>query len=199
MKRRSPSDFDDLDLYRRHDVLWKRLDSSGGDGGFIERLDSGYKLIGAAVFEEDGIRQTVQYTIRCTNDWRTASCQVAYETTDRKIELDIHANDGRWSLNSEPVAAVAGSVDIDLAFSPMTNLLPIRRLGLKVGESATITVAWLRFPDFDLHPLQQTYTRLANRAFRFETLEGTFSRDLTVDEFGAIVHYPGLWGAPGQS
>jgi hypothetical protein len=162
-------------------------------------MDDGYQLVGAAVFFEEGTRRALQYTIRCTEDWRTTSCNVASEAPDRMVELDIRANDGRWILNSTPVPTVDGSIDIDLAFSPMTNLLPIRRIGLKVGESATMTAAWLRYPEFDLRPLEQTYTRLANRVFRFETLDGTFVRDLTVDEFGAVAHYPGLWGAPGQS
>jgi hypothetical protein len=38
-----------------------------------------------------------------------------------------------------------GCLDIDLGFSPSTNLLPIRRLTLAVGEAATVRAAWLPF------------------------------------------------------
>lgn len=38
-------------------------------------------------------------------------------------------------LNGVDCPAVAGCTDIDLGFSPSTNLLPIRRLSLEVGDT----------------------------------------------------------------
>jgi hypothetical protein len=45
---------------------------------------------------------------------------------------------------------MAGCVNIDLNFSPSTNLLPIRRLDLSVGASAIVRAAWLRFPGMNV-------------------------------------------------
>jgi hypothetical protein len=39
------------------------------------------------------------------------------------------------------------------AFSPSTNLLPIRRLNLGVGQAAKVQAAWLRFLGFTLESL----------------------------------------------
>ena len=48
-----------------------------------------------------------------------------------------------WGADSR---AVDGCRDIDLNFSPSTNVLPIRRLSLDVGDQAAVRAAWLRFP-----------------------------------------------------
>jgi hypothetical protein len=51
----------------------------------------------------------------------------------------------------------AACIDLDLNFSPSTNLLPLMDLGLAIGQEATIRAAWLRFPRFALEPLDQVY------------------------------------------
>jgi hypothetical protein len=98
----------------------------------------------------------------------------------------------RWQLNGRDMAALAGCVDVDLGFSPSTNSLPIRRLKLAVGESAEVAAAWLRFPSLEFRRLDQRYTRLAERRYRYES-EGGFVAELEVDEAGLVVDYPGGW------
>jgi hypothetical protein len=88
---------------------------------------------------------------------------------------------------------VAGCLDVDLAFTPATNLLPLRRLGLAVGEGRDATAAWVRFPELDIQPLPQRYTRLAERLVRYESRGGAFTADLEVDELGLVMRYPPLW------
>ena len=55
---------------------------------------------------------------------------------------------GHWWQNEVEQPQVAGCIDIDLNFSPSTNLLPIRRCNLAVGEAVAVNAAWLRFPGF---------------------------------------------------
>lgn len=91
------------------------------------------------------------------------------------------------------VPAVAGCLDVDLAFTPATNILPLRRLGLAVGDSREMTAAWVRFPDLSVEPLAQRYTRLDERRVRYESRGGAFTAELEVDELGLVVRYPPLW------
>jgi hypothetical protein len=91
------------------------------------------------------------------------------------------------------IPAVAGCLDLDLAFTPATNILPLRRLGLAVGESREMTAAWVRFPDLSVEPLAQRYTRLDERRVRYESRDGSFTAELEVDEIGLVVRYPPLW------
>jgi hypothetical protein len=103
--------------------------------------------------------------------------------------------DRRWWLNGVSQPAVEGCVDLDLNFSPSTNLLPIRRLGLGVGEEAEVRAAWLLFPSFKLELLSQVYTRLDDFTYRYSSRGGEFVADLTVNECGLVTLYPGLWMA----
>jgi hypothetical protein len=113
-----------------------------------------------------------------------------------KVEAD---GSHRWRLNGAETAAVEGCIDVDLNFSPSTNLLPIRRLDLAVGQSAEVRAAWLRFPSFNLEPLQQSYRRIDETAYRYESAGGTFVRDLQVAESGLVLQYPGFWEAEGAA
>jgi hypothetical protein len=84
-------------------------------------------------------------------------------------------------------------IDLDLNFSPSTNLLPIRRLNLAVGQKALVTAAWLKFPGFELEPLSQAYSRIDESTYRYESGGGHFMADLKVDRLGFITKYPGIW------
>jgi hypothetical protein len=82
--------------------------------------------------------------------------------------------------------------DIDLAVTPATNTLPIRRLNLEVGQSQEVTAAWLKFPDLTLEILPQLYTRLGPQRYHYQSGTG-FSAELLVDDLGVVTVYPGGW------
>ena len=116
------------------------------------------------------------------------------------VDIQIRTDpDGHWWLNEVEQPEVTGCIDIDLNFSPSTNLLPIRRLGLVIGETAGVKAAWLRFPGFKLEPLPQQYHRLEETIYRYESAGGQFVADLTVNRSGFVVDYPGIWQAEAAS
>jgi uncharacterized protein len=81
---------------------------------------------------------------------------------------------------------------VDLAVTPATNTLPIRRLDLQIGHSASVTAAWIRFPELEIQPLSQRYTRLAKNTYRYESDPG-FSTEIRVDDLGLVTYYRGGW------
>lgn len=96
-------------------------------------------------------------------------------------------------MNGAECPNVEGCLDLDLNFSPSTNLLPIRRLALAAGQEANVRAAWLRFPSFALEPLEQRYHRLNDFVYRYESAGGRFVAELQVSEAGFVTHYPNLW------
>ena len=111
----------------------------------------------------------------------------------RSISLDITADPSRgWRLNGTLVPATEGCLDLDLSFTPSTNLIPVRRLGLGIGGSAPSSAAWLAFPELELKPLKQTYCRIDQLSYRYSTDAG-YSVDLQVNEAGFATLYPGRW------
>ena len=180
-------------------VRWRRLDLPGHESARLESADGAWRLAGAAVFtDEEGRLCRLCYHVDCDAAWRTTGARVAgWVGGDAVDAAGDGGGEGRWRLNGRECPQVEGCVDFDLSFSPSTNLLPIRRLRLDVGEEAGARAAWLRFPGFTLEPLEQVYRRTGEHAYRYGTVDGAFVRDLAVNADGFVVRYPGLWEAAG--
>lgn len=177
-------------------ILWRWTDRPGHEAARLERSADGWVLRGTAVLWDDGRPCRLDYTVHADEAWRSTGARVEGWMGDEGVDVTIAVDaDGRWTLNGAEVPEVAGCVDVDLNFSPSTNLLPIRRLGLEVGGEAEVHAAWLRFPSLRLERLQQTYTRTGDLSYRYESADGAFMRDLDVNRAGLVTRYPGLWEA----
>jgi len=177
-------------------ILWRRLDMPGHEAARLdEGAGAGSVLAGTAAFAHQGMPCCLRYSIQLDAAWRTRSASVDGFVGEREVSVELAVEDGVWSLNGVAQPAVAGCIDLDLNFSPSTNLLPIRRLAPAVGEEAPVRAAWLRFPSFALEPLEQTYRRLEDRLYRYSSSGGQFVRDLPVDAVGFVTEYPDYWRA----
>jgi hypothetical protein len=170
-------------------VIWRRLDVPGHESArLVDR-----HLSGTAVFLQEGRPCRLDYRVVCDAEWRTVSGRVSGWVGEREIEVECSVESGRWRLNGGECPRVEGCIDLDLNFSPVTNLLPIRRLKLAVGQEAAVRAAWLRFPSFELEPLDQVYRRLEEGIYRYESAGGRFVRELPVNEAGFVTVYPDFW------
>ena len=183
-----------------HSILWRRLDLPGHESARLYSADSRQHLTGTAAFLHDHQPCRLDYLVVCDSEWRTLSTRVAGWVGDEEVAIEVVADPaGHWQLNGVAQPAVAGCIDIDLGFSPSTNLLPIRRLNLQVGQQAKVRAAWLRFPGFAFESLDQIYRRLDHNTFRYESGGGRFVRDLEVNEAGFVTLYPDFWELEGNS
>jgi uncharacterized protein len=180
-------------------VIWRRLDQPGHEAARLVRQQSQWHLSGSAVFANVGQPCRLDYRVVCGSDWRTLSARVTGWVGPVLVDVDILVNAGHWKLNGADCPAVTGCVDLDLNFSPSTNLLPIRRLNLAVGAAAPVRAAWLRFPSFTLEPLDQLYRRTAEATYRYESAGGAFVADLEVNGAGFVTSYPRYWQLEGNA
>lgn len=177
-------------------ILWRRVDVPGHEIGRLERRGDGWELSGTALFSWDHRPCKLDYLVSCTGDWRTDGAQVTGAIGDRDVDLRVAVDRERnWYVNEAECPSVAGCIDIDLGFSPSTNLLPIRRLSLAVGEEAEVRAAWLPFPSLTFELLPQLYRREGPQIYRYESRGGAFMRLLEVSPVGFVTSYPGLWAA----
>ncbi len=175
-------------------VLWRRLDEPGHESCRLSRRGPRVQLAGTAVFAYEGRPCRMDYTVRCDAAWRTVSARVSGWVGTAPVEIDITVDAAqRWRLNGADCPDVAGCVDVDLNFSPSTNLLPIQRLGLDVGAESPAPAAWLRFPDLALERLDQVYRRTGPSTYRYWLVDGSFTADLEVGPSGLLSRYGDLW------
>lgn len=175
-------------------IIWRRLDKPGHESARLFLSDSRWNLAGTAVFVHDQQPCRLDYSLFCDSDWRTLSGRVTGWVGDELIGVEIEVDPTRrWLLNGEESPEVSGCIDLDLNFSPVTNLLPIRRLNLAVGDEAIVRAAWLRFPSFKFEPLEQIYRRIENSKYRYQSAGGNFVAELDVDDVGMVTRYPDFW------
>ena len=181
-------------LNDRTTILWRRLDLRGHDTAALTRTPDGWHLSGVAVLAESDRPCRVEYEIDCDPHWLTRRCTLAGYVGATIVTLDVARNSaGEWTVGGVPATSLNGCDDIDLGFTPATNLLPIRRLALPIGARAAVRAAWVRFPELTLEVLNQVYTRLADDRYLYESAGGSFRRELRVDDVGFVVEYPDFW------
>ncbi len=175
-------------------ILWRRLDLAGHDAARLHETRDGWRLEGSAVFLAGCGACRLDYAVACDASWRTSAAQVSGWLGPTAVALDIRVDSRRqWTVNGRTVAEVAGCDDIDLSFTPATNLLPVRRLRLAVGAREPVRTAWLRTPELTVEALDQVYERLTASWFRYESSGGTFTTELEVRPDGFVTRYGDLW------
>jgi uncharacterized protein len=175
-------------------VLWRRLDQPGHEAARLVHHAPFWQLGGTAVFAQDRRTCRLEYQVVCDAGWRTLHAKVAGWIGTDQVKVDMYTDAARrWIINGQQSPAVAGCVDLDLAFSPSTNTIPIRRLSLNPGERAEVRAAWLSFPDLSLEPLVQTYVRTGESSYHYESSGGDFVTELEVGAAGLVLRYPPLW------
>lgn len=174
-------------------ILWRRLDQPGHDSAWLRPDGDSRRINGVAVFLGEQGPCRLEYTVKCDREWRTLSGRVSGWIGAAPVELRIGSEGGRWTVNGVEQPAVAGCIDLDLSFTPATNLLSLRRLALKTGEEAQISVAWLRLPELTLEPLPQLYRALGGGHYWYDSNHGEFTAELRTTSEGFVTDYPPLW------
>jgi uncharacterized protein len=175
-------------------VVWRNLAADGSDYCSLWQMGRSWLLQGTAIVVlKDGRPMLADYEIECDRLWHTrrvaATCLTG--STTRSIDLTVEAS-RLWRSSGEELPTLGQCSDIDLAVTPATNTLPIRRLNLEIGQSREVAAAWLKFPDLTLEVLPQRYTRLDPQRYRYQSGTG-FSAELLVDDLGLVTTYPDGW------
>ncbi len=185
------------------EVMWVPREGPGlehlrlsGDDGIVV-ADS--VIIGL----DDGHAFRVRYEIRCDAAWCVREVRVTGLDSGAP-DLHLWADSrGHWTEGSgQALPALDGCIDVDLSATAFTNTLPIRRLGMRPGQSAELSVVYIEVPSLEVRPARQRYRCLAlgsdGGRYRYESLpyellpEG-FTDELLVDADGLVIDYPKLF------
>lgn len=150
---------------------------------------------GVVIGERGGKPYGVDYTVGCDRSWAVRSLDLG---TADGMALSLRSDGrGHWvNHDGRALPEFDGCLDVDLAGTPFTGTLPIRRIdwarqGGRRAELATVSVP---FDSFVPVPERRSCTALeGGRRFLYEAPDRSFSAELPVDEDGLVLDYPGLF------
>jgi hypothetical protein len=169
------------------DYVWRGLEY---DGLERLRLEEGGMVRASSVV--DSARGRYAYELTAERNWTFRRLQLEALAGERTLTIAFDGKGG-WEVDGVQRLDLSDAIDIDLAITPFTNSLPIRRLDLAIDDEADITVAYVSFPDLEVTVDEQRYTRLDEDLYLYESLDSDFSREIQVDLDGLVVDYPGLF------
>ena len=188
-------------------VTWRSDDGRGFEGTRLLVGPTGVRALGRMVHGGGGADDppfTASYRLVVDADGALRRLAVTSATAGRERHLTLNrTDDGFWLLDTGSGGSrsdFAGAVDVDLAFSPMFNTPPIRRLGLHRGPGDhLLKVVFVALPELTTEVVDQRYravSPLGQGARPEEAVVGftwnTFTAELVVDADAVVTSYPGV-------
>lgn len=199
---------------RQRLVLWAGLDRTRWEAAHLEMTRHGVTATGTQMAVEP-TPYHLDYRLEALDNFVTRLLDIRVRGAGWSRSLVLrHDGRGRWEWVSDALgdvsleaaggdpalaAELVDAVDCDLGFSPLTNLMPIRRHGLELHDGAVdIVVAWVSVPDLGIHAYAQRYESLSHSGegsvvrFIDKGRSEGFVADLQLDADGVIEVYPEL-------
>lgn len=169
-------------MSERLEVVWERWDGHGMERARVTVGPDGV-FADSDLLTPENVH--AHFRIRCDARWRTRHVEVTVlDEPHRTLRLEADG-EGHWDGRPE----LDGCLDVDIYPSPLTNSLPIRRMG---GDGET-RAAWVQIPELTVEPLHQRYTRLSGgNRWRYEAPSSGFTTEFDVDPDGLVLDYPKL-------
>jgi hypothetical protein len=182
-------------------LTWLGEDVPRLEGVRVVLGDRRMRATGALVStaDDDGPAYSATYALATREDGSVSrvSVRAVNAAGERQVTLN-RSEEGIWLVDHGEGAKRTdfdGAVDVDVDACVLFNALPVRRLGLhqQPGEH-DLPVVWVKLPDLSVRLVRQTYRSAPMAAgppvvsFR----QDDFAADLTVDEEGIVLNYPGL-------
>jgi hypothetical protein len=180
------------------EIRWVHIFNPGLETLQLEVSELGVLAYGLVEERRGEYPYRLHYTLLCDPEWKTKELKVELHGPPTK-SLDIVSDGmGKWyNPMREPLPALDGCFDVDLPSAAFTNTIPIRRLGLAVGQTADIRVVYVNVPDIAMGVANQRYTLMESGpqggTYRYENLTTGFGAEIKVDGEGLVLDYPGVF------
>jgi hypothetical protein len=175
-------------------VRWRPEEGVGLEHLSLLPTDTGILARGVVIGSRGGSPYGASYRVICDGNWRTREFHV--DAADGRRAMLFSDGVGHWTNEEgEGRPEFDGCIDVDLAASPFTNTLPIRRLSLARSEqSQVLNMVYVPFDTLVPVPDHQIYTCLEPCAlYAYQAADRTFEARLRTDEDGIVLDYPTLF------
>jgi hypothetical protein len=174
-------------------VCWRSIEQTGLERLVLDEQPGRIVADGIVIGSRGGSRYGLHYKIECDEQWRTREIWVQVQSGPILHLFGNGSGEWRNAANGE-LPELTGCIDVDLAATPFTNTLPIRRLGLSQGERRAIQVVYIPVPSLVPAPAEQAYTCLEpGGRFLYEGIFRKFRAELSTDQDGLVLDYPSLF------
>lgn len=136
-------------------------------------------------------RERIEYVLRVAPTWHVRQFLLFRDLDDPDLWLAIDARHQWGEVNGSYRRELSGCADVELSCTPFTATVPIRRLGLGVGEAAELDVIDVDVDTLATSRMAVRYERTAEHAYRRTVVATGDVRHFTVDRFGLVVDEPG--------
>ena len=172
----------------------------------VQFHQTGLSASGAQVGE--GYEAT--WELSAENNWATQNVvvNVVGDGWERHLEL-IRSEAGEWTSTTKesgthpddlPSPGIVQPADLttardcDLGLCPLTNTMPIRRLGLLEENvpKTPLIMAWIDMPSLQVIASDQYYSSIDSHTVRYASETRGVDVELEVDDDGVVVHYPDM-------
>jgi uncharacterized protein len=189
------------DLAMERQVMWSPWTGPGLEHLHLLEQQEGMLADGLILGVEEQVPFRVHYVIHCDLQWRLRAVHLSIPGSTSPSLHFFTDGGGSWTTeDGEAIPSLNGCLDVDISATPFTNTLPIRRLALQPGSSATLSMAYIAMPQMHIEATQQRYTCLevtsSGGRYLYESLKDGVSRftaELPVDRDGLVLDYPGVF------
>ncbi len=145
----------------QHDVLWIGIDEPRIEHLHLHEVGSRIIADGLVVGLADSQPLRLSYVLHCDQHYQVELATIRLLTPPSHTITLRRRGDDQWTDEQGALLTqLRGCIDVDIAVTPFTNTLPIRRLNLAPGTDAMIEVAYVEVPSLALCAASQRYTCL---------------------------------------
>jgi hypothetical protein len=179
-----------------HIIIWKResVDTTTIETLRLIKVYNDYSIKSIVNGTLAGKPLLIEYRISIDKTWNVKTVEIESKLNDSlKISLKTDSI-GKWFNNdNQEIKELNGCIDIDIAITPFTNTLPIRRLGSILKERTKINVLYFDIASWSFKKVEQYYTMLDSNLYKYEGAFRNFTANLPTDNYGFVTSYPNLF------
>ena len=151
--------------------------------------DGGFRAEGMVVGSDPF---ACSFRLAIDRNWLVRRVEVAV-VAGETVVLD-HDGAGNWTRDGNPERELSGAWEPDISVTPLTNIFPVRRLGLTKGQKAEIRTAYIDVPTLAVFADPQRYTCLEEGSlYLYESLDSDFRAEVSLGADGFVTTYPNLF------
>jgi len=181
-------------------LAWSGVDARRLEAARVVLGERSIRASGSMVSAPGDGTEPFSTSYALTTDETGALSRLTVRTVGVRGEQHVtlsRSEEGIWLVDHGGGAArtdFGGALDVDLAFSPLFNALPVRRLELhRVATEHELPMVFVTLPSLEVNLSRQTYRTVDvgdPAVVNFHT--DTFDAQITTDSDGLVLDYPGL-------